>query len=109
MANEPHRPRRASYNPKYEGVHALKTKEGFAIRNVLGIAASGIGPHRRLLYSSSISGAKCPATHLEMEMPLHDSLGMRVAVIAYLGLLAVGNLGLMTIVWRAFKELKTAE
>jgi hypothetical protein len=40
-----------------------------------------------------------PATHLEMEAPLHDSLGMRVAVIAYLGLLAVGNLGLMTMVW----------
>jgi len=50
-----------------------------------------------------------PATHLEMETPLHDSLGMRVAVIAYLGLLAVGNLGLMTMVWRAFKELKTTE
>jgi hypothetical protein len=50
-----------------------------------------------------------PATHLEMETPLQDSLGMRVAVIAYLGLLAVGNLGLMTMVWRAFKELKTTE
>ena len=50
-----------------------------------------------------------PATHLEMETPLHDSLLMRVAVIAYLGLLAVGNLGLMTMVWRAFKELKTTE
>jgi len=50
-----------------------------------------------------------PATHLEMGMPLHDSLGLRVAVIAYLGLIAVGNLGLMTMVWRAFKELKTTE
>jgi Na+/H+ antiporter NhaA len=48
-----------------------------------------------------------PATQLEMEMPLPDSLGLRVAVIAYWGLLAVGNLGLMTMVWRAFKELKT--
>ena len=50
-----------------------------------------------------------PATHLEMEIPLPDSLGLRVAVIAYWGLLAVGNLGLMTMVWRAFKELKTTE
>ena len=50
-----------------------------------------------------------PATHLEMETPLHDSPGVRVAVIAYLGLPAVGNLGLMTMVWRAFKELKTTE
>ncbi len=50
-----------------------------------------------------------PATHLEMETPLHDSPGVRVAVIAYLGLLAVGNLGIMTMAWRAFKELKTTE
>lgn len=48
-----------------------------------------------------------PATHLEMEIPLHDSFMTRVALIAYFGLLAVGNLGLVTMVWRAFKELKT--
>ncbi len=50
-----------------------------------------------------------PAGHWEMETPLHDSLGMRVAVIAYLRFLAVGNIGLMTMVWRAFKELKINE
>jgi hypothetical protein len=50
-----------------------------------------------------------PAGHWEMETPLHDSLGVRVAVIAFLGLLAVGNIGLMTMVWRAFKELKINE
>ena len=50
-----------------------------------------------------------PAGHWEMETPLHDSLGGRVAVIAFLGLLVVGNIGLMTMVWRAFKELKINE
>ena len=50
-----------------------------------------------------------PAGHWEMETPLHDSLGLRVAVITFLGLLAVGNIGLMTMVWRAFKELKINE
>jgi hypothetical protein len=50
-----------------------------------------------------------PAGHWEMETPLHDSLGVRVAVIAYLGLLGVGNIGLLTMVWRAFKELKINE
>jgi hypothetical protein len=46
------------------------------------------------------------AMHLGMEMPLQDSLAMRMAAIAYLGLLVAGNLGLMTMVWRTFKELK---
>jgi hypothetical protein len=50
-----------------------------------------------------------PAGHWEMETPLHDSLGLRVALIAFLGLLAVGNIGLLAMVWRAFKELKINE
>ena len=50
-----------------------------------------------------------PAGHWEMETPLHDSPGMRLAVIAFLGLVAVGTIGLMTMVWRAFKELKIHE
>jgi hypothetical protein len=54
-------------------------------------------------------GRNAPAGHWEMETPLHDSLGVRVAVIGFLGLLAVGNIGLMTMVWRAFKELKINE
>ena len=49
------------------------------------------------------------AMHLGPEMPVHDSLGTRVAVIVYLGLLAVGNLGLVTMVWRAFKKLRTTQ
>jgi hypothetical protein len=48
-----------------------------------------------------------PAGHWEMETPLHDGLGLRVALIAFLGLLAVGNIGLLTMVWRAFKELNS--
>jgi len=50
-----------------------------------------------------------PAGHWEMETPLHDSPEMRLAVIAFLGFVAVGTIGLMTMVWRAFKELKIHE
>ena len=46
-----------------------------------------------------------PDGHWEMETPLHDSPGMRVALIAFLGLFGVGNAGLIILVWRAFKGL----
>jgi hypothetical protein len=44
--------------------------------------------------------------HWEMEMPLRYSPGMWPVLIAFLGLLTFGNIGLMVMIWRAFKELK---
>ena len=46
-----------------------------------------------------------PDAHLEMESPLRDSMGTRVAIVAFLSLLAAGNVGLIIAVRRAFKEL----
>jgi hypothetical protein len=40
-----------------------------------------------------------------METPLHDSPGMDVGLVAFLGLFVLGNVGLMILVWRAFKDL----
>jgi hypothetical protein len=56
-----------------------------------------------------IQARNSPATGLGNEMPFRDGLGMRVAVIAYLSLLVVGNLGLVALVWRSYKQLKAAE
>jgi len=47
-----------------------------------------------------------PVGHWEMETPLRDGPGMRIALVAFLGLLMVGNIGLMVMIRRAFKELK---
>jgi hypothetical protein len=50
-----------------------------------------------------------PDLGLEMETPLRDNLGTRVALVAFLGLLGAGNIGLVITVWRAFKELRINE
>ena len=47
-----------------------------------------------------------PDLGLGMETPLRDNLGTRVALVAFLGLLGAGNIGLIITVWRAFKELR---
>ncbi len=47
-----------------------------------------------------------PAGHWEMETPLQDGPGLWIALIAFLGLLTVGNIGLIIMIWRAFKDLK---
>jgi hypothetical protein len=48
-----------------------------------------------------------PLGHWEMETPLHNSPGLWVALIAFLGLVSLGNIGLVVMIRRAFKELKT--
>jgi hypothetical protein len=50
-----------------------------------------------------------PIGHWQMETPLPDGIGARMAVIAFLGVLAAGNVGLLTMVWRAFKDFKINE
>jgi hypothetical protein len=47
-----------------------------------------------------------PLGHWEMEAPLRDSPEVWAVPIAFLGLLTFGNIGLMVMIWRAFKELK---
>jgi hypothetical protein len=47
-----------------------------------------------------------PVGHWEMETPLRNSPGLWVALIAILGLLILGNIGLMVMIRRAFKELR---
>jgi len=50
-----------------------------------------------------------PEGHWEMETPLHESPGLWVALLALLGLFALGNIGLIILIWRGFKDLKVSE
>jgi len=65
LANEPHIPHRASYNLSPRRACA-KTSESFAICNVRGLLVLEFGPDGRRLLFLPISGAKSPATHLEI-------------------------------------------
>jgi hypothetical protein len=47
-----------------------------------------------------------PVGHWEMETPLGNGPGLWAGLIVFLGLLALGNIGLIIMIWRAFKELK---
>jgi hypothetical protein len=47
-----------------------------------------------------------PVGHWEMETPLHNSPGLWAALIASLGLITLGNIGLITMIRRAYKDLK---
>jgi hypothetical protein len=47
-----------------------------------------------------------PLGHWEMETPLSDSPKLWFALFAFLGVFALGNVGLIIMVRRAFKDLK---
>ena len=47
-----------------------------------------------------------PVGHLEMETPLHDGPALWIALIAFLGIVTVGNIGLIIMIWRGFNDLK---
>ena len=48
-----------------------------------------------------------PTGHWEMETPLRLSPGTSLALIAFLGLLILGNIGLIAMIRRTLNELKT--
>jgi len=47
-----------------------------------------------------------PQGHWEMETPLRDSPWLWAALIAFYGVLILGNVGLIIVIWRRFKDLK---
>jgi len=51
-----------------------------------------------------IEALNAPVGHWEMEAP--HGPGLWAAVIAFFGLLVLGNIGLVIVVWRRFKDLK---
>ena len=50
-----------------------------------------------------------PAGHWEGETPLGNGAGLWFALIVFLALLAVGNVGLIIMIWRAFKDLRASD
>lgn len=50
-----------------------------------------------------------PEGHWEMEHPLGNGPALWVALIVFLGLLTLGNIGLIIVIWRAFKDFKTGD
>ena len=56
--------------------------------------------------SPQFQARNAPAGHWEMETPLHDGPGLWIALIAFLGLITLGNIGLIIMIWRGFKSLK---
>ncbi len=47
-----------------------------------------------------------PKIGLEIDAVLHRYPSLRVALIAFLGIFLFGNIGLIMMVWRAFKNLR---
>jgi hypothetical protein len=47
-----------------------------------------------------------PAGHWEMETPLRNSSWLPFALIGFLSVFALGNIGLLITIWRAVKGLK---
>ena len=47
-----------------------------------------------------------PVGHWEMETPLGNDPGLWLALIVFLGLLALGNIALIIMICRSFKKLK---
>jgi hypothetical protein len=47
-----------------------------------------------------------PALRLEMDTVVREHPGLQVAVIAFFGLFTLANIGLVVIIWRAFKDLQ---
>ena len=47
-----------------------------------------------------------PDIGLEIDAVLQQHPGLKVAIIAYLAIFSFGNIGLIVLVWRAFKSLR---
>jgi hypothetical protein len=47
-----------------------------------------------------------PALRFEMDAVMREHPGLQVAVFAFLGLFILANIGLLIIIWRAFKDLQ---
>ena len=47
-----------------------------------------------------------PVGHWEMETPLGNGPGLWLALMVFLGLLALGNIALIIMIWRSVKKLK---
>lgn len=53
---------------------------------------------------------KAPAGHWEMETPLcNSSSWLPFVLIGFLGIFALGNIGLVITIWRAVKGLKVSD
>jgi len=50
-----------------------------------------------------------PALRLEMDTVVHEHPLLQVAAIAFLGLFVVANIGLMIVIWRAFKDVQARD
>lgn len=50
-----------------------------------------------------------PAGHWEMETPLRNSSWLPFVLIGFLGIFALGNIGLVITIWRAVKGLKVSD
>jgi Na+/H+ antiporter NhaA len=47
-----------------------------------------------------------PVGHWEMETPLGNGPGLWLALIVFLGLLALDNIGVIIVIWQSVKKLK---
>jgi len=47
-----------------------------------------------------------PVGHWEQETPLHDSSGVRIALLVFLALIILGNCGLVIRIWQGFKDIR---
>jgi len=50
-----------------------------------------------------------PALRFEMDTVVHEHPLLGVAAIAFLGLFIVANVGLMIVIWRAFKDVQARD
>ena len=48
-----------------------------------------------------------PDGHWQLELPMANSTGMRLGMVGFVGLFALGNAGLILLVWRAYRNLKS--
>jgi hypothetical protein len=87
-------------------MNAAKTKKAMRLMVYLGLLCLETILLIGFYIIPQFQARNAPEGHWEMETPLHDGPALWIALVAFLGLVTAGNVGLIIMIWRGFKDLK---
>lgn len=86
-----------------------RTKKAMRLTLWIGLLCLEIGLIGAFYAVPQFRALNAPVGHWEMETPSFAGIGLRIALIAFLGIFTLGNIGLILTIWRRYKDLKVED
>lgn len=83
-----------------------KTKNAIRLISYAGLLCLELGLITAFYIFPQFQTYNAPAGHWEMETPVYNAPGAWIGLIAFSGLVALCNVGLVIMIWRELKALK---